>query len=652
MSDVKGSFKLEKFTGDPREQALSDLLRGLATPEAVPSGILYTCTERLDELSGLDGSPAARATTQRQFEALHGTIRSCSQTKTEESSLEELTADLRRGGHVPIAVADYTFQYPRKRLWARIAQHLADAGATSFTIPTAEEALRSGSTFMASALLEHRSIDFAPLPECHYGRTVSFVVPGNVYHGNRNTSITSLRLAFEDGASYEVRCDEPVVHIFGGYGSHVAALTVGTSDGRTNTARFVIEIAEPGPRADTKPDWEFVDPTVDPPVKGHAWVLKGFEGDRERSKIEKPVIISEGFPGNYSFNDFWAVLNKSNFGTQLRKDGRDLIMLGFADGTRRIEHNAKIYEQCIKRAILERGPSKQKLICGGGSMGGLIARYALCSMETTGGPDAHQAALYFSVDTPHYGANIPPSVQAFLQLYAKDRCAGEAGKYAGQMASPAAQQMLLLWIPPYDQWGSGKPVPIWSPERDAFMKSLRAVGWMPKGVRCVGVANGRGDAVGNGVPIEGSEDRRLALGWDLSDCQHAWMYTTVKGNARVAVVRNTTVNGNEWHWYGMGFALDGAPGGTRSTWRQTFDPLPYVGAGRTRSNKFPLHCFVPTTSACGIGTLDFHMNINATRPSSDLHGYKVSSDNTEHVLITSELADYLLGEIRKAGAAP
>ena len=60
--------------------------------------------------------------------------------------------------------------------------------------------------------------------------------------------------------------------------------------------------------------------------------------------------------------------------------------------------------------------SNEKNIIVGHSMGGLIVRYALCSMENTN--HAHQTDCYVSYDTPHLGVNVPVGLQyALMDLY-------------------------------------------------------------------------------------------------------------------------------------------------------------------------------------------------------------------------------------------
>jgi hypothetical protein len=57
--------------------------------------------------------------------------------------------------------------------------------------------------------------------------------------------------------------------------------------------------------------------------------------------------------------------------------------------------------------------STSKNVVLGISMGGLVARYALADMEDRN--VQHDTKLMITHDTPHQGANIPPSFQAFFR---------------------------------------------------------------------------------------------------------------------------------------------------------------------------------------------------------------------------------------------
>ncbi|MBR5904898.1 MAG: hypothetical protein IKZ51_00400 [Bacteroidales bacterium] len=66
---------------------------------------------------------------------------------------------------------------------------------------------------------------------------------------------------------------------------------------------------------------------------------------------------------------------------------------------------------------LKQGSADRNIIVGH-SMGGLIARYALCSMEQDSPPHPHYTDCYVSFDAPHLGVNVPVGLQfALTDLY-------------------------------------------------------------------------------------------------------------------------------------------------------------------------------------------------------------------------------------------
>ena len=106
----------------------------------------------------------------------------------------------------------------------------------------------------------------------------------------------------------------------------------------------------------------------------------------------------------------------------LREDGtpgafEDLIDAGISvvnmapgrAGTDRVEDDAEALRKALHLIESYRGPSAYPMVVFGHSMGGLLARIALCRMEAAG--EAHRVALYVSYDSPHTGVNVPQGMQ-------------------------------------------------------------------------------------------------------------------------------------------------------------------------------------------------------------------------------------------------
>jgi predicted alpha/beta-fold hydrolase len=110
-----------------------------------------------------------------------------------------------------------------------------------------------------------------------------------------------------------------------------------------------------------------------------------------------------------------------------------VILLGFEERSASILDNAEAAVAAIMRAVAEQ-QGDSRLVVGGFSVGGIVTRYALATMERQ--RMDHRTALYFSYDSPHRGASIPVGVQAFSHFVPLPN------SFAKQMNSPAARQML------------------------------------------------------------------------------------------------------------------------------------------------------------------------------------------------------------------
>ncbi len=142
---------------------------------------------------------------------------------------------------------------------------------------------------------------------------------------------------------------------------------------------------------------------------GTAWVYYG-EGN---SALVRPVILADGFNTGPSDLDWsWNELECQNFPfiSELRHWRRDIVILGYDDRSASILTNAQTAIEAIRTAI-DRRYGNAQLMVGGFSMGGLATRYALVRMEYDG--EDHQTQTYLSYDSPHQGAWVPISLQAF-----------------------------------------------------------------------------------------------------------------------------------------------------------------------------------------------------------------------------------------------
>ncbi|MFF8918487.1 esterase/lipase family protein [Streptomyces sp. NPDC015032] len=390
----------------------------------------------------------------------------------------------------------------------------------------------------------------------------------------------------------------------------------------------------PGPRLDAEPHGALPLPpsTVWDLPGGTAWVYYG-EGN---PGLVRPVIFADGFNTGPSSLDFcWEIMEFGDYAliSELRRRGHDVILLGFHERSASIPDNSKTAQAAIARAIDERR-GDTPLAVGGFSMGGLVTRHALAAMESQ--DVDHQAALYFSYDSPHRGAWIPIALQAFAH-YIKDL----DSRFSDQINSPAARQLLWRHI---EKWDG---TPERSDQRAAFLAEMQAVGEWPRRPRLIGVANGTADGVGTDVRAG-----ELALEGKGLSVLGTKLYTQAPGDDElVAKLRVVTLKSNEGRTSGLP-SIDGAPGGSLEGFgilADAFNALSPVLGFKT-DVRIRSHCFVPAVSAVDIRDLDtdeeLYANISALpREESGLDEFLLASHNEGHSLVTQELCAWLLDRL-------
>ncbi|MCM2388214.1 esterase/lipase family protein [Streptomyces albipurpureus] len=357
---------------------------------------------------------------------------------------------------------------------------------------------------------------------------------------------------------------------------------------------------------------------------GFAWL---FPGEGNPGGLARPVIMADGFNLGRSKLDllYQGLESGYQFISDLRRRGRDVILLGFEERSASILHNAEAAEAAIMRATAEKA-GRARLVVGGFSMGGIVTRYALAKMETQ--RMDHQTALYFSFDSPHRGASIPVGVQAFSHFipFPND--------FAKQMNSPAARQM--LWQH-YDKDTGEIGI---APERTEFLAARERVGNWPQIPMKIGVANGRADGIGLPEVKPGEAALRIDRIYPGTT-----FYTQAQGDDVTAAYLNRRFPKAEKTITTDGFPeLDGAPGGTLHTYKILADTMRKLG-GRTDLSHEDV-CFVPTVSAVAIRDIDkqddLYANIGEVGPEeSELDEFLCSSTTTAHTTMTEELCTWI-----------
>jgi hypothetical protein len=616
------------------------LLAELATPENIPSGILHRCAPHISRIRDFSGSASSPLSTQAEWEDLYHELAFSRMYGVELLRVSEVKA---RGasyvarGLTPIFVADFNYEIVRPRFWTAAQRYVsAQLQVEQFPLDSHPigQILESRRAFFATAVVKTDYGLLTTLPRVHRGLDVSFVVPRDGFFSNHAVELGGIEVDFGRGTGFQqVQLGAPVKVPYSEPGLKTIQLRCSTSVG-VAYARFGLEVALPvAPPADAYWDLTAYEAYQGTKATGHAWVYYGSVNGVKKSSITAPVIVAEGFPGNYPLDYLWDRLNQQGLASSMLAEGRDLIILGFTDGTLAIQANAFVTVSCIQRAIKER-LGTTPLQVGGASMGGLVTRYALTFMEKNNLP--HQTSRYFTIDSPHGGATISPSVQAFVQYISVYQAS--AAPFAAMLASPAAQQMLMLWIPPYKNWNSsGMPIGQ-SPMREQFLSDLRTQGWMPRNVLSAAVADGVGTGVQNG-DTPGAE----AVGFTATACIWDQSYVFPLGGSQVtfAKMECNKVDALVWtFWSNNGPGYDSAPGGLTDGFAQLYATLP-----NSKWINYSNACFIPTVSACATNN-GFFQPISQNTP-SDFNYFKFSTKgNLSHIELSAELAVFIAGFIR------
>ena len=382
-------------------------------------------------------------------------------------------------------------------------------------------------------------------------------------------------------------------------------------------------------------------------VKGNAYTLLSTDG-----VFDKPFVFVEGIDfgtdhlptrnGTFGWDAFssgastgqYAMLELMPYWIDtLQQHGYDLVLVDFYDGARDIRENAALVEKIIHLCNAHKS-SNESIVVAGASMGGLISRYALRSMEIQN--KQHCARLYISLDAPHLGAYIPLSLQSTLHFMAPHSSAAHSFVY-DKLQRPAAQQLLFY------QWGV--PDPLLPTNFLNFQSELHNMG-LPKNCRNIAVANGNKNGIGLSTniteplltescnasnfvdgdefrlkffPLPGSNDyventstHRVVADLKLTDVDLDFLSITISQySARPLVSVNA-------------LPFDYSCGGYSSSIKEFVDAINETAAfnsacGTINTDQFELyHNFVPTSSA-------LHCNVN--EPFTAINEEEIPFDN-------------------------
>lgn len=141
-------------------------------------------------------------------------------------------------------------------------------------------------------------------------------------------------------------------------------------------------------------------------------------------------------------------------------DNYDVFYVDLKNPEADISDNAILLQSALEWINGLKCVGAERNIVMGHSMGGLIARYALCDMEASQTP--HETDVYVSFDSPHMGVNVPLGLQyafrdLFSVLYGNSSSTGlllfdnydPVSSYLMSVYScPSAKQMMYYYVEP------------------------------------------------------------------------------------------------------------------------------------------------------------------------------------------------------------
>ncbi|MCQ2140888.1 MAG: hypothetical protein MJY83_00900, partial [Bacteroidales bacterium] len=214
---------------------------------------------------------------------------------------------------------------------------------------------------------------------------------GSGYHTLSSTGGTSLTASYPRIGTYEMR----------------ARVTVGGRTLQTHSEVYAVDYIRSSPSSN---DSRYTSQTFSTNYNGATvsailYYLRGY------TSISRPFIMVEGFqPKDLMAAKELEDTRDSRF-TDLGPDiltDYEPFYVEWNNVEADIRANAKLLEDIIDYVNSMKVGNERNVMVGY-SMGGLIARYALRTMEMEGRP--HEVSSYISYDSPHFGVNVPLGAQ-------------------------------------------------------------------------------------------------------------------------------------------------------------------------------------------------------------------------------------------------
>lgn len=315
------------------------------------------------------------------------------------------------------------------------------------------------------------------------GTAVTFRLPSSLFFSNTTVN-TSYQIDLDDGVGWRNVTPNQLVSVtYGSFGRKEIRIKfniTGWNNGELPIAKTYLVLFKTAPPPDDAFDVSAL--VVNAPCPnlsdggfgtGEARLSVRY-ADPTRKQLTRPFILVEGFDsylrktnsdfnkydpntggyGRLAWGGFMSGIFMNDVGDTVYKQlrqapllfdslntlGYDVLLLDFKGSLNGIEQNANALIKVVLWVNQEK-TSDEELVVVGGSMGGLIARYALRKMELE--DCCHQTRMYGTFDTPHDGANIPLGMQEWVYNAWKNFMSSEAERtYKDVLSSKSACQLM------------------------------------------------------------------------------------------------------------------------------------------------------------------------------------------------------------------
>lgn len=347
-------------------------------------------------------------------------------TEKEVTVIEREANDFfKNTGKIPLMLVDFEYDYFHP-----------NAFANGFLVTAGMEVKENGSPTSADLYQQNRVFAMAPLINKVYNtQNVSFILTNDFILSNNNDKITNVEVDFGDGEGWRnITVGEPItIHL----------PENNSLDMHFRVDKGQVEFESQAKMGDTNTNMSLLSTTTagDPPndtvnfsLPGSSLVHQfgiwfGCDKDLAAPCLRKPLVLVDGFDPTdsrritdidltdekYLFN----VVNQQDMANKLREAGYDLIILNYDHedgGLLPIQEKAKVVEELTRRIMQLQAQcgSNHEIVWIGPSEGALVVRFALAEMEQNA--EDHHTRLFISFDGPNQGANLPLSLQFYLDM--------------------------------------------------------------------------------------------------------------------------------------------------------------------------------------------------------------------------------------------